>query len=202
MAEHVTEWLNAYLDGELPGRKREQVRDHLAKCSDCAAELQALRSLSALLKEVPETKSSINSERFTAQVLLQLPRQQQPAFGPSVSKVAWWLAPAAIISRWVFIQTAFVVSWLVSTALQVGLFGDQVPWLGNLPQYNLLLHTILGLFNGSLESVQPVLGLAESWGQSFLVQILCLSILAGLFWAWLALFWIRRQCMPNQLPNE
>ena len=30
MSNHVTEWLNAYFDGELTGRKLHQVEEHLA----------------------------------------------------------------------------------------------------------------------------------------------------------------------------
>ena len=57
MNEHVTPWLGAYHDGELRGRRLQQVETHLAHCAACRAELEELRALSALLQEspVPET---------------------------------------------------------------------------------------------------------------------------------------------------
>jgi anti-sigma factor RsiW len=35
MDEHVHAWLEAYHDGELHGRRLEQVEDHLARCVEC-----------------------------------------------------------------------------------------------------------------------------------------------------------------------
>ena len=50
MSEHVTEWLNAYLDGELHGARLRQVENHLAECAECRAELDECAELSALLQ--------------------------------------------------------------------------------------------------------------------------------------------------------
>ncbi|MFT3890862.1 MAG: zf-HC2 domain-containing protein [Anaerolineales bacterium] len=53
MSNHVTEWLNAYFDGELKNGKLRQVEEHLAECESCQKELEALSDLSGLLQEVP-----------------------------------------------------------------------------------------------------------------------------------------------------
>ena len=53
MSDHVIEWLNAYLDGELKGRRLYHVEEHLAYCEACRTELDSLQDLSALLQEVP-----------------------------------------------------------------------------------------------------------------------------------------------------
>jgi anti-sigma factor RsiW len=50
MSNHVTEWLNAYLDGELHGSRLYHVEEHLAACEFCQAELESLDHLSALLQ--------------------------------------------------------------------------------------------------------------------------------------------------------
>jgi len=60
MSNHVTEWLNAYLDGELKGKQHHQVEEHLVECDTCQAELESLQSLSALLQEVPEAEFTSN----------------------------------------------------------------------------------------------------------------------------------------------
>ena len=41
MSNHVTEWLNAYLDGELADSRFYQVQSHLAECDACLAELDS-----------------------------------------------------------------------------------------------------------------------------------------------------------------
>ena len=48
MAEHVLDWLGAYLDGELAGQRLKLVEDHLAACPECQAELSALSHLSEM----------------------------------------------------------------------------------------------------------------------------------------------------------
>lgn len=52
--------LSSYIDGELSGHESLTVRDHVARCSSCAAELEALRKTKALLNSVrvPEPVSS------------------------------------------------------------------------------------------------------------------------------------------------
>ena len=52
MSKHVSEWLNAYYDGELHGHKLRLVEEHLAECEACQAELESLHGLSDLLHEV------------------------------------------------------------------------------------------------------------------------------------------------------
>ena len=193
MVEHVNEYLGAYLDGELHGWRLKQVETHLAECQTCSAELSELRSLSALLQGTPMEGEFTPPERFADQVLLQLPRQQKRPLGIQPSKAGWWLAPAGILGAWVFTQTAVIVSWLVWAGGQAGLFGISPSWLAGAPRESLWVRTALNLFNGSLAGSQPTLNLAVSWGQSFLIYSIWLAVLAGLFWAWLAVWWFRRQ---------
>ena len=72
MSKHITEWLNAYLDGELNGRRLHHVEAHLAECEACRTELESLERLSGLLHEVPAPEFT-SPERFAAQVNLRLP---------------------------------------------------------------------------------------------------------------------------------
>ena len=53
MSNHVTEWLNAYLDAELHGSQLQHVEAHLAECQACQSELESLERLSGLLQESP-----------------------------------------------------------------------------------------------------------------------------------------------------
>ena len=51
--EWAGETLSAYIDGELAGRERAQVEQHLKECQACAENLRTLRQTLALLKELP-----------------------------------------------------------------------------------------------------------------------------------------------------
>src|SRR5512134_612818 len=101
MSNHVTEWLNAYLDGELHGQRFHQVKEHLAQCKACQAELESLQGLSALLEEVPVAELS-STERFATQVNLLLPQKRIPPPQPQLFEVGWWMIPVSLVAVWVF----------------------------------------------------------------------------------------------------
>ena len=42
MSNHVTEQLNAFVDGELKGKQLRQVEEHLVTCEACQTELESL----------------------------------------------------------------------------------------------------------------------------------------------------------------
>ncbi|MBI4375816.1 MAG: zf-HC2 domain-containing protein [Elusimicrobia bacterium] len=52
-SEHVIESLSEYLDGRLEAGQAERVSRHLQDCSRCRGELEELRSLSDLLRNLP-----------------------------------------------------------------------------------------------------------------------------------------------------
>ena len=43
MSNHIIEWLNAYVDGELKGMRLRQVDEHLTECEACQAELDSYK---------------------------------------------------------------------------------------------------------------------------------------------------------------
>lgn len=51
--QRVAEMLSAYLDGELSPKKQARVKEHLARCADCAQDLQTLHQTVALLGQLP-----------------------------------------------------------------------------------------------------------------------------------------------------
>ena len=113
MTNHMTAWLPAYHDGELTGRIVQKVEAHLAECAPCRAELESLRSLSALLAESPAAEGLLSPEQFVAQVGLRLPRRPQRPFAQRVALVAWRLVPIGLLVTWLFLQTVFAVTWVV-----------------------------------------------------------------------------------------
>jgi anti-sigma factor RsiW len=198
MAEHVLEWLNAYLDGELSGWRRERVENHLAGCPACQAELAALRRLSQVvqeaLQEAPLPQGLPTAERFSAQLMLRLPRQQAQPTRHNRQELAWWLAPAALLFTWAFVQAIFLLSTGVWTAGQVGLLGEAAAWLMPDTQG---ASTVMGAFQwlgaqpGS--TAQQVAAISEGIGWNTLVQLLVEAALGLLYLGWLAAWWLRRQ---------
>ena len=51
MSAHLGQAVNAFVDGELDHERRDEVLSHLACCSSCRAEVDALRGFKAALKQ-------------------------------------------------------------------------------------------------------------------------------------------------------
>ena len=121
MNSHVTEWLAAFHDGELSGRRLAYVEAHLEKCEVCQTELEKLGSLSALLGDVPEAAMSISADRFAAQVGLQLTRRPQLDVEPA-SRPGWaWTAlPVLLLIGIALLQ---VVQWVARSLSLAQVFG-------------------------------------------------------------------------------
>jgi predicted anti-sigma-YlaC factor YlaD len=194
MSDHVQEWLNAYLDGELAGWRLERVENHLAGCSECRTELEALRRLSHMVQQVPLPGSLPSAERFAAQVMLRLPRRQARTNQGSMPQMGWYLAPAALLVAWAFLQA---VSWLstgIWTAGEIGLLGDTAAWLAPEAQGTGMLTGALqwlGVMPGG--TMQQIAGMSEGLGWNLLLQLVLEGGLALLYLGWLVTWWQRRQ---------
>src|SRR5215211_364601 len=128
MSDHVTEWLNAYLDGELHGRYLQLVEVHLAECQVCQAELESLEDLSRLLQETP-APALTSPERFAARVRLRLPQQKPGVSGEKLLEVGWWMIPVGLLATWVFISTSYFVHDMLTMANSFGLLTSLSEWL-------------------------------------------------------------------------
>lgn len=174
--EHVGEWLSAYYDGELVGSRLEQVHNHLVNCEQCRSDLESYSQISELLQSGPLPIYRVNSERFTAQVMLQIPHmqeqpRQQKAF-PKFLKAT----PLVIIVLWAFLQA---VMWVTQLVLLV--FGNSIPFV-------------------SLSELLVELAHLETWARfmvpSFEVVIINLVLtgfLVCIFWGWLASWWAAKK---------
>lgn len=205
MTEHVYEWLNAYLDGELGSVRLHQVELHLDRCSACRAELADLRKLSSLLQETPPPVKFTPSARFTANLKLRLPRKPQVLHGRKTTGKSGWLVLAYLMLTWFFIQGVLLVNTLVSTASLVGLMPAGTVLLWSAPQHNVLFGALLEFFSGSLgESSRIVLGMLDG------ISIFGSGVLAGLLWqAGVGViyigsltFWFLRQRKQRSLPAD
>src|SRR5262245_60905372 len=117
MSDHITEWLDAYLDGELKEKQRQRVEEHIAECATCKAELDTLQGLLALLQQVP-VPDLPSPERFAAQVNLLLPQKRSARPRSQLFEIGWWLLPVGLMLAWVFISTATLLGNVVAAADQ------------------------------------------------------------------------------------
>ena len=192
MSNHVTEWLNAYLDDELKNGRLHQVEAHLAECVECQAELESLQNVSSLLHEVPAPEF-ISSERFASQVNLRLPHEQPRATKHKAQEMGWWMIPVSLLLLWVLLGTSEVVGEVVSTAGRFGLLNGAPAWVvigsssgavwsGRLGEF--------GLLNGnSLQWAE----LTESFTRNRLPQIVLQVAIALLYLSWIAIWWARQK---------
>lgn len=191
MSNHVTEWLNAYFDGELKGTRLRQVEEHLAECETCRAELESLQGLSAMLREVPAAEFA-SHERFATQVNLLLPQKRTAAPRRQLLEVGWWMIPVGLLMAWIFVSTAILVSDVFSAAGSFGLLddttsaliagsSDHAVWTSTLAQVGLLEGDSLGW----AETI-------ESFTRNVVPQFTWQAAIAMLYLTWIAIWWARR----------
>ena len=191
MHNHVTEWLNAYLDGELHGSRLHTVEAHLAECEACQAELRSLRDLSGLLHKVPAPEFTL-PERFATQVNLLLPQRPVTAPRSRLFEIGWWMIPVGLLAAWAFVSTATIVSNMISAANNFGLVdsantllvsgaSETVNWTSTLGQFGLLAGSSLQWFE-----------LTESYSRNVLPQFVWQVSIALLYLTWIAIWWARQ----------
>jgi anti-sigma factor RsiW len=190
MSNHVTEWLNAYLDGELKGGRLHQVEEHLAGCAACQAELDSLQGLSALLQEVPAPEFP-SPERLASQVNLLLPQKRTAAPRRQLLEVGWWMIPVGLLTMWVFISTAVLLSNVVSAADTFGLLDDTTSaWISSSSDTADVTATLgqVGVLRGdSLQWAER----SESYTRNLFPQIVWQVAVALLYIVWFAVWWAR-----------
>jgi hypothetical protein len=191
MSRHVSEWLNAYHDGELRGGRLHQVEAHLVECELCQAELKSLQGLSSLLREVP-IPAFTASDRFTAQVNLRLPHSRTAVSGNRIMEIGWWMIPVGLLGAWVFIGTAYILGDILSTAGNLGLLSGMSAWLGSGPSNDIYLSTTIGqmgiLSGNGLNWAETL----ETITRFSLPQIVLQVSIALLYLGWIAIWWARR----------
>lgn len=183
MNAHVTEWLSAYYDGELPEDRRVQVEEHIGLCPTCRAELEELRKLSHLLQEAPAPERVISDQRFQAQVKLRLPPAVPLTGWQSALRAGWRLAPLGALFLWAFAQAVLLLSTL---ALVMNL----LPGVGSTRVFD-------GL--GNLVSTFGFSG-AESAVGLGLLNLVFTTLVAVFLCGWLASWWVLRRDKQNDIP--
>ena len=192
MSKHMTEWLDAYLDGELRGHQLHQVEAHLAGCAACQTELESLKKLSGLLHDVSAPEFT-PAERFAAQVSLRLPHERTSVSGKKILEIGWWMVPVGLLAAWVFMSTSFLVNDIVSVANNLGLLtrvsGGTIFGPSNIANWSATLGRFGFLSGNSLNWSSSL----EAFARTSLPEITLQVSIALLYLSWIAIWWVRRQ---------
>ena len=190
MSNHVTEQLNAYMDGELKGKQLHQVEEHLTECEACQAELESLQGLSSLLQEVPAPEFTSN-ERFVTQVNLLLPERQTARTRSRILELGWWMIPVSLLAAWIFISTSSLISNAVSAADNFGLLDNTTALISDSSESAVWTSRLgqVGVLKG--EGLQ-VAETTESYARNVLPQFIWQVSIALLYLAWIAMWWARQ----------
>ena len=197
MIEHVSTWLEAYHDGELRGRRLQQVETHLEVCSLCRAELERLQHLSSLLQESPAAEGLIPVDQAVAQVGLRLPRRPAVPAWQRALESGWQLTPVLLLAAWTFMQTVFLVTEVLLIAVQLGFGGDALAGLLPASPGGPRLTELFGPPDASLadlgRAVLHTLGQGGPWGWDFALRLALPMLIGLMYWSWLASWWARRR---------
>ena len=191
MSNHVIEWLNAYFDSELKGRRFQQVEEHLAECEACQAELETLQGISSLLQEVPAGEFTAN-DTFVSQVNLLLPQRPVASTRRKVLEVGWWMVPVGLLTVWIFLSTTILVSDVVSAANNFGLL-DNVNLLASDTSSNAYWTSTLGQFGLLQGNNLQWAERTESISRNLIPQIVWQISIALLYLTWIAIWWARQR---------
>ena len=197
MSNHVTEWLNAFYDGELKGKRLQQVEEHLAACELCQHELDALQSLSGMLQEIPMPEFS-SPERFATQVNLLLPQKRTSPPGTRLFEVAWWMIPVGLLAGWVFISTAALLGDAMNTAKNFGILDNTTASFISAPSETVVVTSTLGQFGMLQGNNLQWATTTENFTRGLFPQIVLQVSVGLLYLTWFAVWWSRHTRQINE----
>ena len=201
MPNHVTEWLNAYFDGELHGRRLQQVEEHLAECEACQAELESLGNISGLLHEIP-LPDFPSPERFATQVNLLLPQKRTATPGNQLFEVGWWMIPVGLLAVWIFISTAILLGDVMSAAKNFGILDNTTASFISAPSDTADVTSTLGQFGVLRGSKLQWAETTENFTRNVWPQIVLQGSVALLYLTWFAIWWARHTRQASELLLE
>lgn len=197
MNKHVTNWLEAYHDGELDQIRTRLVEKHLDQCPACQQELAELQALSACLQESPAASDLMPENQFVTQVNLQLSRRPDQTAWQKGLETAWRLIPVGLLGAWGFMQTVIVVTGIIFLLARLGLDIDLFPAAPGPSTLDQWLEIAPGNLGELGTTVVRTLGNGGPFGWGFALSIAIPIVIGVLYWSWLASWWIRHQFSPN-----
>lgn len=200
MHEDMRTLLNVYLDGELHGKRLNELKSHLATCESCRKELKELQLVSELLQAAP-TPEFMPAERFASNLALSLPRRSLQERPSKTVSLVGWLVPTGLLGAWFFVQTLFTLTNAITALQTTGLLGMAATGLGG-GQETLWFATATSLIGGHAVGAQSTLSLLNSlniFSANLLEGFLWQALIALLYWAWLFVWWLLRRPRPQNM---
>ena len=191
MPEHMSDKLNAFLDGELDRHTQDDVLAHLYICQSCMDELEALRRVSQILRTAPQPDFT-PAESFTDRLMLQLPRREE-ALPEAAHTFNWllWLAPVIVLGGWIFMQVTLNLSGLITLAGRAGIMEGTFAWAAGSPQqtqwFAAAQSAVEGLLGLQVPAGFSIINDAGVFANSVVTPLLWQAGAAALYWAALAL---------------
>lgn len=194
MAEHVTEWLEAYHDGELGAAATRRIEAHLAECPACRAELEEIRRLSELLRDEIPFGDFISADRFAANLALSLPRRPAGPQPRTNGRIAWWALPVGLLALLLFINVTYTLGAALTIAADAGLIGS-AGWLQGAPVQMDWFDSAMQLFGDRLAApgwtVLSVLNDANVVIAQAARPLVLQALVAAAYLGWLLVWWLR-----------
>lgn len=201
MNGHVMRWLAAYHDGELRGRRLQQVEEHLPECAACRAELKELQCLSALLHESPAAEGLLPADRFVAQVGLRLPRRPTKPAWQRTLETGWRLTPVGLAGTWAFVQAVFIVAGAVLIVLQIcGIDILELQQVGHGETWLTAVLSHVGVGLG--DTTMTILKILDMLRAGLVLYLTATIAIVLLYWSWLASLWARRRHQQLQVQTN
>lgn len=107
--DHVTDFLGAYLDGEIRSSQVDRIEKHLETCALCRHELAELTVLRHLLQSTASAPTLKSEDQFVADVGLLLQRQPESPALERMLTTGWKAIPVGLATTWIFVQTSLII---------------------------------------------------------------------------------------------
>jgi len=182
MSEHLHQWMDAYLDGELAGIQKIEFELHLKECDTCQENWEQQLALKHALSSLQPITGQKSPNDFLAEINLEI-GPQKPLKSFSFQKSLWYLIPAVLIFLFGALQILGWVTGLINLIPGADRFLlESLPFINNVTVTNPWLSTTIQaqlLWNG--------IDWIIDW--NVLTQIFFLFSLSVLYCVWIVL-WI------------
>ncbi len=110
MNQHLEQWIDAYLDGELTEKQQMRFEKHLETCPECLRLMEEREKLSSLLAEFSLPEPQKTTEQFVQDLNLLLPREQNRAGLNNRKSGLWIIVSIGFLLGIFFLQSINMVS--------------------------------------------------------------------------------------------
>lgn len=106
--DNFKKYLSDYLDGEIPGKLRKSIEDHLNNCQECSELSQGIKTARDLVKGLPKVTASVDFESKLRQRIMEEGSEDSiPLFNFFSSRTAVACASIAMVLVLVFVGMKF-----------------------------------------------------------------------------------------------